>query len=407
MRMNNGMPNGSHPSNNLNQNHPYHPSNSNNVENYVQPLYVNAPPKPRRIGEPSDSTYDKAVPAPMAKISADPPPERPLTRHQLPNRMLAHVESSRVNYADRRTPDAYGTSPCFDGRASSPSKVSNQLLISDYEELYNLASAYDQYDSSAASSRSTTNPIASALYRDASRQPPSKSSALINRPRSVDFLQSHEGGNSINAPRLASEQKSSNPTFGSSKSNRNNCPSYVPPPRPRSSIEVVNSDGYHWSEEQYVESMRKSAQFLVAKTIPSALTKCMAGNKLLQSSKVHSPSDGTASSDSEPVAKTNQFVVANQAVPSATAVYKKCNTAYSTMNGPAQNDFTRSKSARICREKQYGDEKPSEESSYKRKNSWHSKENGERSNQQVQQVCIPVNINQNLFLFSWNILQIL
>ncbi|CAK9188450.1 unnamed protein product [Ilex paraguariensis] len=63
MRMNNGMPNGSHPSNNLNQNHPYHPSNSNNVENYVQPLYVNAPPKPRRIGEPSDSTYDKAVPA--------------------------------------------------------------------------------------------------------------------------------------------------------------------------------------------------------------------------------------------------------------------------------------------------------------------------------------------------------
>lgn len=382
--MNNGLPNGNHANHvaaHHQNHHGYHHSSggaANHAENYAQPLYVNAPPKPRRIGEPSECAYDKAQPA--IKISAAAggadgscPPARPPARHQPPNRGTRVECPPLAAYAERRTPDAYGTSPCFDGRPCSPAKASNQLLVSDYEELYNLASAYDHYDSSATSCRSAANPYG-----------PQKPSALVGRPRSVDFLQAPRENGAI-ASRLAPEQaRPSAPAFGVPKGGR---PAYMPPPRPKSSIEVVNADGYHWSEEQYAESMRKSAQFLVAKKTSTALTRCMAENKLLQGGKAHS--DGAASTDSEPAAvrKSGPSVAANQA--RTAAVDMKCNSAYSTANGPAaQNDFARSKSARISREKQYGDgaEKPSDEAGYKRKNSWHSKEHGERSNQQVQQV---------------------
>lgn len=249
-------------------------SNSNHQEvgHYTQPLYANAPPKPRRLNDcgyssPSPDVLDRFpsdakiitipynqqamygtrnVKPPMNFIYNPGPLQVEYYAHShLPHKHIHDHNIVRDQYKihqnmERRTPDTYGRSKL------NPSKKS-----SDYEDVYAEYSMYKRPLSPLAYSSKKSNPstpiqrtytpVSILGPRDIPPQQLRKSPSTIPRPYSADFLE-YEVNYRQNNQSVNKQQ-----------------------PRPKSSLDINRSpsnDNYFYSQERYAEKMRESAQYL-------------------------------------------------------------------------------------------------------------------------------------------------
>lgn len=244
---------------------------------YTQPLYANAPPKPRRLTDgyssPTSELLDRygneskyalqqshhchAQPNLMTRsilkspvnICANPqihPDYLPeFVQQQMFNKRL-HISDEnssliKENNAERRTPDTYGRSKLNSSQKSYPS---------DYEDVYTEHCIYKRPLSPISYKddnrvNSSTRPFTAVIMRDskdntiyAPFQRFQKKPNSIPRPHSADFLE-YEG-------------------------KRQDLNVIVRQPRPKSSLDINKhtNDNYFYTEERYAEKMRKSTQYL-------------------------------------------------------------------------------------------------------------------------------------------------
>lgn len=253
------------------------------LSQYNQPLYANAPPKPRRLNDgfssPSPDVLDRyanqqyyhhakspIIKSPYNYSHSMPLPQQIQPEHMLhqPNRSTKLVphdytynttrEYNVPQNSERRTPDTYGRSKL------NPSKTRQQI---DYEDVYIDQTMYKRPLSPIAYNHAVkkNNLIINPAYRTytpvnmlgpkdvpqyGEQQTTSqlrKSPTTITRPHSADFLEyefNHRQTNPIILNKLH--------------------------PRPKSSLDINRNtndcDNYFYSEERYAEKMRKSAQYL-------------------------------------------------------------------------------------------------------------------------------------------------
>ena len=208
-----------------------------------QPLYANAPPKPRRLNTSRDYS-----------ASPENSPERPSQPEQ--QQQLRHR-----NPQERRTPEAYGRSR-FDNSGGSGGKYPSK----DYEEVYNNEEVA-QYNRAAAVAHTRMSNGHVVSHRNSQRfdrhQPmeeahiihqlhPQRSGPVhhveerqqrIARPHSADFL----------------EYERNHPTTGQAPRRSVNTSSKPQPQRPKSCIgQKIRTEDF-WSEEGYAKKMRESA----------------------------------------------------------------------------------------------------------------------------------------------------
>ncbi|XP_063929554.1 uncharacterized protein LOC135141905 isoform X3 [Zophobas morio] len=240
-----------------------------------QPLYANAPPKPRRL---NDSSYSSSSPDVLERYN-NPPQDVPIMRNVLksPVNIYGHIHlkphSPQPGYVhhrpqhemhtyvytptrdvpnipqnvERRTPDTYGRSKLNTVKSRHPT---------DYEDVYTDQTMYKRPLSPIAYSHIKKTPVVNAPYRaytpphmlDSKDLAPCpvlqlrKSPVPVVRPHSADFLEYELNHRRPNSSVLTRQQ-----------------------PRPKSSLDInrySNSDNYFYSEERYAEKMRKSAQYL-------------------------------------------------------------------------------------------------------------------------------------------------
>lgn len=234
------------------------------LSQYTQPLYANAPPKPRRLNDgsyssPSPEVSDRYIgDIKYANATYQYPQmvkKSPIIMYGVPQHEYLPAMKQEREYqmspapnvysvqqsVERRTPDTYG-------RSKQPAQ---SRCPGDYEDIYADQMMYKRPVSPLAY---TTNvkrntPVVTPMqrtYTPVSMTGPAqvqhrKPAASIPRPHSADFLEyevaRHTEGNAI-----ARQQ-----------------------PRPKSSLDINRnalSDNYFYSEECYAENMRKSAQYL-------------------------------------------------------------------------------------------------------------------------------------------------
>ncbi|KAK0080857.1 hypothetical protein PV325_013219, partial [Microctonus aethiopoides] len=255
--------------------------------NFGQPVYANAPPKPRRLTDGSidystpspDPDYRQSPVQPMTNIRMT--AKSPVNEYDRGNVIYAsrlaqqtvpplRTDKSGLNYgysqgqlaAERRTPDTYG-------RSAKP-RISH--VNGDYEDVYAGPQLYQRppgpvgYNKGAA-----PNPIPIPIYAQHGQinqqqvcpmviSPPN--AAIMRQPRvqppprphSADFLE-------YEATRKPNSQTDS--------PNSGNLNQHKRPQRPKSSLDVVgpsevppNGDGYFYSEERYAAQMRQSAVYI-------------------------------------------------------------------------------------------------------------------------------------------------
>lgn len=241
-------------------------SNHQEVSQYNQPLYANAPPKPRRLNDcgyssPSPDILDRfpsehkiitmpcnqqpiyeqrIVKQPMNYYNPSPLQPEYYTHPYVPNKHVHDHNMVRDQYkiqpsVERRTPDTYGRSKL------NPSKKS-----SDYEDVYADYTMYKRPLSPLAYNVKPSNPLAPIQrhYIPGPREIPPhqirKSPSTIPRPYSADFLE-YEVNHKQNNQSVNKQQ-----------------------PRPKSSLDInrASNDNYFYSQERYAEKMRESAQYL-------------------------------------------------------------------------------------------------------------------------------------------------
>ncbi|CAH1393998.1 unnamed protein product [Nezara viridula] len=183
----------------------------------AQPVYVNAPPKPKRLNESSspecsieiqirDDNYHTYLGQPYHIQSSLSGPQN------------FTMQPQHANY-ERRTPDIYG-------RASFVHPVTKPV---------NLNNLYIQDEQNIISNFSKEQII--------SYTPKHSSINSHSRPHSVDFLEYHS--------------KNSSSAVGSDIAEKPSIPY-----RPKSSLSAINSneeEGTHWSAEEYARKMRQSS----------------------------------------------------------------------------------------------------------------------------------------------------
>jgi hypothetical protein len=246
------------------------------LSQYNQPLYANAPPKPRRLNDggyssPSSDVLERysnpqnvqtvpimrAVPKSPVNIyghvhltSQSPQPEyvhhRPKHEYVFaPTREMQNIPQNM----ERRTPDTYGRSKLNPAKSRHPT---------DYEDVYADQVMYKRPLSPIAYSHvKKTTPVVNPSYRSYtpvhmlgpkdmmqySIPQMRKSPVTIARPHSADFLEYELNHRHLNSNALTRQQ-----------------------PRPKSSLDINrntnDNDNYFYSEERYAEKMRKSAQYL-------------------------------------------------------------------------------------------------------------------------------------------------
>ncbi|XP_044257649.1 uncharacterized protein LOC123006857 isoform X2 [Tribolium madens] len=239
------------------------------LSQYNQPLYANAPPKPRRLNDgsyssPSPDVLERYNPHMMRNIpkspvniyghvhmnSQSPQPEyihhRPKHMEYVytPTRELQNIPQNM----ERRTPDTYGRSKLHPAKSRHPT---------DYEDVYADQTMYKRPLSPIAYSHvRKSNPVVNPAYRSYTpvhmlgpkdmvqySVPQMRKSPTITRPHSADFLEYELNHRHPNPSVLTRQQ-----------------------PRPKSSLDINrnsnDSDNYFYSEERYAEKMRKSAQYL-------------------------------------------------------------------------------------------------------------------------------------------------
>ncbi|XP_015121477.1 uncharacterized protein LOC107044193 isoform X2 [Diachasma alloeum] len=249
------------------------------LRNFGQPVYANAPPKPRRL---TDGSTDYSTPSPDPDFRKSPvqPGMRmtvksPTTEYDRGNTIYAsrlaqqqntptlRTDKSGLNYgygqtqpAERRTPDTYG-------RSAQPRVTRGN---GDYEDVYAGPQLYQRPAGPVGYTKGPAPvPISIPVYAVQGQVCPN--AMAINgpvmrqqrvqpppRPHSADFLE-------YEATRRPSSQTTDQP--GIQHQQRR-------PQRPKSSLDVVpsseitspNGDGYFYSEERYAAQMRQSAVYL-------------------------------------------------------------------------------------------------------------------------------------------------
>ncbi|XP_068993141.1 serine/arginine repetitive matrix protein 2 isoform X1 [Neodiprion pinetum] len=268
------------------------PSNVQTVQpmprNFGQPLYANAPPKPRRLTEGSNeySTPSPDLDAlhPDCRKSPVSPDVRAatkspgseyergsvvyVTRMSQPPQTL-RTDKSGLNYGyasaqsqptERRTPDTYGRS----------AKPRSSRGNGDYEDVYGAPQLYQRPAGPVGYTKGPAPaPIPIPVYAQQSppQHPqmyavlPTQAAPVMRQPRaqppprphSADFLE-------YEATRRPQQQPHVQPGIVTGQQRR--------PQRPKSSLDVVNpsdaptNDGYFYSEERYAAQMRQSAVYL-------------------------------------------------------------------------------------------------------------------------------------------------
>ncbi|RZB39923.1 uncharacterized protein BDFB_000431, partial [Asbolus verrucosus] len=247
------------------------------LSQYNQPLYANAPPKPRRL---NDGGYSSPSPDVLERYATQQSLQPIQTMRNIPKspvNIYGHVhlnsQSPQPEYVhhrpkhntheyvftrelqnipqnmERRTPDTYGRSKLNPVKPRHPT---------DYEDVYADQTMYKRPLSPIAYSHvKKANPVVNPSYRsytpvnmlgpkDMVQYPipqMRKSPITIARPHSADFLEYELNHRQPNSSVLTRQQ-----------------------PRPKSSLDINrntnDSDNYFYSEERYAEKMRKSAQYL-------------------------------------------------------------------------------------------------------------------------------------------------
>ncbi|XP_029163107.1 uncharacterized protein LOC114934598 isoform X3 [Nylanderia fulva] len=247
---------------------------------FGQPIYANAPPKPRRLTDGSneystpspDPDYRKSPVSPDVTVTSKSPMsdyERSNTiygtrMNQPPQHQSLRTDKSGLNYGygqiaqptERRTPDTYG-------RSAKPRTSSRGN--GDYEELYGTPPLYQRPAGPVGYTKGASPaPIPIPVYAQQQHlqqllhspvtpphmpmktriQPPP-------RPHSADFLE-------YEATRRPQQQPAQCERPPDQQRR---------PQRPKSSLDIVNpsdatNDGYFYSEERYAAQMRQSAVYL-------------------------------------------------------------------------------------------------------------------------------------------------
>ncbi|XP_076231490.1 uncharacterized protein LOC143177465 [Calliopsis andreniformis] len=249
---------------------------------FGQPIYANAPPKPRRLTDGSteystpspDPDYRKSPVSPDVTVtSKSPMSDYDRTsmiygmRMSQPSQQSLRTDKSGLSYGysqmqtERRTPDAYGR---------SAAKPRSNRGNGDYEEVYGAPQLYQRpagpvgYSKGASPAPIPIPPYAQqhqqyqqqpihspivpanvSIMRQPRTQPPP-------RPHSADFLE-------YEAARRPQQQIPSQCDESLNQLRR--------PQRPKSSLDIVTpsdavNDGYFYSEERYAAQMRQSAVYL-------------------------------------------------------------------------------------------------------------------------------------------------
>ncbi|XP_054014610.1 uncharacterized protein LOC128895750 isoform X2 [Hylaeus anthracinus] len=248
---------------------------------FGQPIYANAPPKPRRLTDGSteystpspDPDYRKSPVSPDVTVTSKSPIsdyDRGSviygTRMNQPSQQSLRTDKSGLNYGygqvqtERRTPDTYGRS------AAIPRSNRGN---GDYEEVYGVPQLYQRPAGPVGYSKGASpapipipvyaqqyqqhqqqihSPVASVnvpIMRQPRAQPPP-------RPHSADFLEYE----ATRRPQLQVQQQSEEALNQQRR-----------PQRPKSSLDIVTpsdvaNDGYFYSEERYAAQMRQSAVYL-------------------------------------------------------------------------------------------------------------------------------------------------
>ncbi|XP_017752141.1 PREDICTED: uncharacterized protein LOC108545174 isoform X2 [Eufriesea mexicana] len=248
---------------------------------FGQPIYANAPPKPRRLTDGSteystpspDPDYRKSPVSPDVTVTSKSPMsdyDRGSmiygTRMSQPSQQSLRTDKSGLNYgysqvqAERRTPDMYGRS------AAKPRSGRGN---GDYEEVYGAPQLYQRPAGPVGYTKgSSPAPIPIPLYAQQHQQyqqqihsPVTPSNMPIMRqpraqppprPHSADFLE-------YEATRKPQQQIPPQCEESLNQQRR--------PQRPKSSLDIVTpsdatNDGYFYSEERYAAQMRQSAVYL-------------------------------------------------------------------------------------------------------------------------------------------------
>nr|XP_034196120.1 uncharacterized protein LOC117611843 isoform X7 [Osmia lignaria] len=250
---------------------------------FGQPIYANAPPKPRRLTDGSteystpspDPDYRKSPVSPDVTVTSKSPMsdyDRNSmiygTRMSQPSQQSLRTDKSGLNYGytgqvqtERRTPDTYGRS------AAKPR--SNHRGNGDYEEVYGAPQLYQRPAGPVGYTKGASPaPIPIPLYAQQHQQyqqqihsPVAASNVPIMRqpraqppprPHSADFLE-------YEANRKPQQQLPPQCEESLNQQRR--------PQRPKSSLDIVTpsdpaNDGYFYSEERYAAQMRQSAVYL-------------------------------------------------------------------------------------------------------------------------------------------------
>ncbi|KAK1118928.1 hypothetical protein K0M31_014697 [Melipona bicolor] len=250
---------------------------------FGQPIYANAPPKPRRLADGSteystpspDPDYRKSPVSPDVTVASKSPMsdyDRGSmiygTRMTQPSQQSLRTDKSGLNYGygqqvqtERRTPDTYGRS------AAKPR--SSARGNGDYEEVYGAPQLYQRPAGPVGYTKgSSPAPIPIPLYAQQHQQyqqqihsPVTPSNMPIMRqpraqppprPHSADFLE-------YEATRKPQQQMPPQCEESLNQQRR--------PQRPKSSLDIVTpsdatNDGYFYSEERYAAQMRQSAVYL-------------------------------------------------------------------------------------------------------------------------------------------------
>lgn len=230
---------------------------------YSQPLYANAPPKPRRLTNQSSPSLDvleqhrdiiKYTPkSPLnsyGHVHYQPP--SPDCNHMHDHIIAPEHQAEVVHNIERRTPDTYGRSKQNSSRGHP----------TDYEDIYTDQTIYKRplsplaYSHVKASNHFVNMPY--KMYQTSSNLPDFRDSNehvktlhqhqtvtpfSIQRPHSADFLEYELNHCQPNNSVLSAQQ-----------------------PRPKSSLDINrrtnDSANYYYSEERYAQNMRKSTQYL-------------------------------------------------------------------------------------------------------------------------------------------------
>ncbi|XP_058789271.1 uncharacterized protein LOC131663141 isoform X3 [Phymastichus coffea] len=277
------------------QQQPYNPQQQpvfypQRPRNYGQPVYANAPPKPRRMSDnpsPSpDGRLSSKSPLSMEYVDARTPnPVYGVQRLTSAQQQNLRTDKSGLNYgfaqpSERRTPDTYG-------RSSAKPNARRQVNGADYEDVY-AAPPPQLYQRPAGpvgyTKGSAPTPITVPVYAQQQQQqqqpPPPPTAAAQVHPQY--YVVTGPVTNAVTVMRQQQQPKSQQPPrphsadfleYEATRSPQTlTQPGNIPnqtrcPQRPKSSLDIINpsdvavGDNYFYSEERYAAQMRQSAVY--------------------------------------------------------------------------------------------------------------------------------------------------